>query len=152
VKLSFGKYKARDLTDEAVPSDYLEYLLGWPKLWPETRQAVEAELGRRKAESDLCAINRTEDVSSCEPYEEIKPNTDDPRLLAAGWLRSNLGHWSKWICKSKRRPGWCCYQVSRPLAVLVQDHLDSARAKAQRKKTQGKKASKKVQSKKGRAA
>jgi len=43
--LPFGKYKGRVLA--AVPTDYLEYLLAWPKLRARTRESILAHLRTR---------------------------------------------------------------------------------------------------------
>ena len=44
--MPFGKYKARGL--DAIPADYLEWLLGNCDLRPALKRSVEAELHRRK--------------------------------------------------------------------------------------------------------
>jgi hypothetical protein len=38
--LQFGKHKGKSITE--VPASYLDYLLGWDKLKPEMRTAIEA--------------------------------------------------------------------------------------------------------------
>jgi hypothetical protein len=153
MKLSFGVHKGKSLAD--VPLDYLTWLVEQPKLWDETRAEIRAELAtdRRKAEMAQLeqrkkeeAINRAEAYAGFPSEESDSRNTlrrskkqveAEKRLTKAGWIRSNRGYWSKDFPKTKTRPGWCLYQVSWKLALLVHDYLNTAaltgKAKAQTK-------------------
>src|SRR5258708_34588635 len=50
------------------------------------------------------------------------------RLIRAGWLRSEVGMFSRWFDATAKRPGWCLYQVTPKMAALVQDYLDELKA------------------------
>jgi hypothetical protein len=45
MKMPFGKYRGRDLSD--MPTDYLEFLLRHGRLWLRLRLEIEGELERR---------------------------------------------------------------------------------------------------------
>jgi hypothetical protein len=114
--LTFGKYKGVPASE--IPSGYLKWLTEQGSIDNATRQAVQAELDQR-------ALNR---VSLNGQYRRCKPNaTAERRLLAAGWIKSDLGYWSKWWSASSSRPGWACYQISAALALAVQTYLDEVR-------------------------
>lgn len=120
--LLFGKYKGCALSD--VPTDYLRWLVERHGLHETTRHELQAELFRRSA------ANRDQEETKAPP-----PNPAlDRRLTRAGWLRSSAGYWSRWFDKTRKRPGWALYQVSRPLAVVVQNYLDQAQARERKRR------------------
>jgi hypothetical protein len=118
--LPFGKYKNKPICD--VPFDYLEWLLRetWP--YEPVRRLVFAELERRHMAAGRPAMR--------PQLVPTKPTrAEEKRLVKKGWLRSDLGRWSRWIGKTATKPGWCCYQCSLGVAKTVQAYLDSLKAK-----------------------
>jgi hypothetical protein len=70
--LPFGKFKGQPL--QAVPSEYLQWLLKQSRLDNDTRQAVHADLDRR---------SRIEHAAASPILTE-----DEQRLATKGWKRS----------------------------------------------------------------
>jgi hypothetical protein len=92
------------------------------------RREVQAELVVRAAR----ALNRA--VPSTVIPKSPTPNERNQRLLKRGWLCNKAGRWSRWFDKTPKRAGWACYQLSRALAVVVQDYLDQQRLQARNRK------------------
>ena len=48
VTMPFGKHKGEQLGD--IPTEYLDYILGWDKLYDDLRKTIEAHLKTREDE------------------------------------------------------------------------------------------------------
>jgi hypothetical protein len=146
--LRFGKHKGIPIGD--VPADYLHWILKQADFDNRTLQMVHAELDRRAVAEATPASPLVEPEPQAPKAEPQAPNAEssidtlrkskpdpvkDGRLEAAGWQRSSLGHWSRSWSATKTRPSWAMYQISRPMALMVQDHLE---AQASKKKERGK--------------
>jgi hypothetical protein len=124
--LRFGQYRGSAL--DAVPAEYLEFLRGQSWLLDATRFAVEEER-RRRARADRGPGAGKRPLPGPRPADPA----DERRLLEHGWQRSRLGYWSRWVV-GKKRPGWCCCQISPRLALVIQDWLDGRLAKAAKRR------------------
>jgi hypothetical protein len=122
--LAFGRYRAVELDE--VPREYLEYIRAQDWLYPSTRAELEEELERRAAERP--------DSRHGREWPGLRPQdpADAERLERHRWQRSSLGYRSRWVA-GKKRPGWCCYQISPRLALVIQDWLDGRAKPAKRR-------------------
>jgi uncharacterized protein (DUF3820 family) len=57
MELKFGKHKGKDTS--AVPTEYLQWLLGLDKLYPKVRAAVQAELAKRQSQPKAAEAKRS---------------------------------------------------------------------------------------------